>query len=222
MPSVSHLIQSWKQEQLDRAGRVRIEPLRPLPRFVAGADCAFSPDGQTIFAVALVYDRKAGEVVEIVRERRSLTVPYIPGYLAFREGPALLAAIGRLGQPFGVICFDGHGMAHPRRCGIATYLGVELDVPTVGIAKSVLCGEFTDPPTDAGRHTRLIHRDETIGWALRTRPGVKPVFVSVGHRVDLATATRLAMACVTRYRLPEPTRQADRLVAIHKVEQLTR
>ena len=217
MPETSSLIEGWNREQLARAAKVRVQPLSPLPRFVAGADCAFSSDGGTIFAVALVYDREESRVIEIVRERRIVSVPYIPGYLSFREGPALRAAIERLKHSFGVICFDGQGIAHPRRCGIATYLGVELDVPTIGMAKSVLCGKFDEPAAKPGSTSPLVHRNETIGWALRTKLGVKPIFVSVGHRVDLPTARDLATACVTRYRIPEPTRQADREVAKSKL-----
>jgi len=216
MSSISHLIESWRKEQLDRAARVKIQPLSPIPRFVAGADCAFAADKKSIFAVAVVYDRVEQKVVEIARDHRPLTVPYVPGYLSFREGDAVLAAIGKLKHEFGVVCFDGQGMAHPRRCGLATHLGIELDMPAVGMAKSVLCGEFTEPKAEAGSISPLIHKDETVGWVLRTRANVKPIFLSVGHRIDLPSATALAMACVTRYRIPEPTRQADIEVARFK------
>jgi len=219
MSSISHLVESWKQEQHDRAARMKVEPLSPLPRFVAGADCAFSSDKTTIFAVALVYDRQERRVIEITRERRPVTVPYVPGFLSFREGPAVLAAIGKLKHAFGVICFDGQGYAHPRRCGIATHLGVELDVPAIGMAKSVLCGKFEEPAAEPGSVSPLIHQGETIGWALRTRANVKPIFLSVGHRVDLPSARELAMSCVTRYRIPEPTRQADIEVAKSKLPE---
>ncbi len=219
MPSNTIFIDQWKQEQLDLASRVRVQPLSPLPRFVAGADCAFSSDKVTIFAVAVVYDRQEQQVIEIARERQALTVPYIPGYLSFREGPAILAAIEKLKQPFGVICFDGQGVAHPRRCGIASHLGVQFDFPTVGMAKSVLCGEFVEPNKTAGSTSPLVHKGETIGWSMRTRPGVRPIFLSVGHRIDLPTARDLAMACVTKFRIPEPTRQADIEVAKFKASE---
>jgi deoxyribonuclease V len=216
MSSISHLIESWKQEQLIRAARVKILPLSPLPRFVAGVDCAFSADKKTIFAAAVVYDRVDRRVVEIARDRRPVTVPYVPGYLSFREGDAVLAAVRLLKHEFGVICFDGQGLAHPRRCGLATHVGVELDLPSVGMAKSVLVGDYTEPKAAAGSTSALIHKGETVGQVLRTRNGVKPIFLSVGHRVDLTSACELAMACVTRYRIPEPTRQADIEVARFK------
>ena len=216
MPSVSHLTEEWKAEQLRRASKVIVEPLSPLPRFVAGADCAFSADGGTIYCVALVYDRKAKRVVEIVRHNEPVNIPYVPGFLSFREGPALLATIGRLTHAYGVICFDGQGIAHPRRCGIATFLGVELDVPTVGMAKSVLCGSFDEPGQTLGSKSPLVHRGQTIGQALRTRANVKPIFISIGHRVNLPSARKLALACLSKYRIPEPTRQADIEVAKSK------
>ena len=217
MSSISHLIDGWKQEQLTRAAKVKIQPLAPLPRMVAGVDCAFSADKKSIFCVALVYDRLEQRVIEIVRERQAVTVPYVPGYLSFREGPAVLAAIRKLKQPFGVICFDGQGMAHPRRCGLATHIGVELDLPSVGMAKSRLIGEFDPPATEAGSVSPLTDKGDTIGSVLRTRAGVSPIFLSVGHRIDLASARDLALACITRYRIPEPTRQADREVAKSKL-----
>jgi deoxyribonuclease V len=140
----------------------------------------------------------------------------VPGFLSFREGPAVLKAVRQLKHPFGALCIDGQGVAHPRRCGIACHVGVELDVPTVGVAKSVLVGEFKDPKKKAGSTSPLVHKDEEVGWALRSCDGVRPIFVSVGHRVDLPTARDLAMACVIKCRIPEPTRQADIEVARFK------
>jgi deoxyribonuclease V len=219
MSSISHLLERWKTEQARRHEMVRVEPLAPIPRFVAGADGAFSADKKWIYVVALVWDREEKQAVEIARVREPLSVPYVPGFLSFREGPAVLKAVRQLKHPFGALCIDGQGLAHPRRCGIACHVGVELDVPTVGIAKSVLVGEFKDPKKQAGSTSPLVHKDETVGWALRTCDGVRPVFLSVGHRIDLPTARDLAMACVVRCRLPEPTRQADIEVAKYKSQQ---
>jgi deoxyribonuclease V len=216
MSSISHLVEDWKAEQAKRRAMVRTEPLSPLPRFVAGADGAFSADKKSIFVVALVWDREEKRVVEISRVREPLSIPYVPGFLSFREGPAVLKAVRQLKHPFGALCIDGQGVAHPRRCGIACHVGVELDVPTVGVAKSVLVGEFKDPKKKAGSTSPLVHKDEEVGWALRTCDGVRPVFISVGHRVDLSTARDLAMACVIKCRIPEPTRQADIEVARFK------
>ncbi|MGH7215505.1 MAG: endonuclease V, partial [Tepidisphaeraceae bacterium] len=136
-------------------------------------------------------------------------VPYIPTFLSFREGPTLLEAIAKLRHPFGAICFDGQGYAHPRRCGLASHLSITLDVPGVGVAKSRLIGTFDEPAAHAGASSDLMDAGEQIGLVLRTRDRTRPLFVSVGHRVDLPSAARLVMACCTRYRIPEPTRQAD-------------
>ena len=206
----------WNPVQTELAARVRVEPIAGVPRYIAGADCAFSPDKRSIVAVALVWDRVGQQVIEQVAVVREVTAPYISGYLSFREGPAVLEAVGRLTHPFDVLCIDGQGIAHPRRCGLATHVGVVLDRPTIGVAKSRLIGTFTELPVEAGSHVPLVDRGEPVGIVLRTRPGVSPLFVSVGHRVDLPTAIACVLGCVTRYRVPEPTRQADRLVAIEK------
>jgi deoxyribonuclease V len=187
--------------------------LDPLPRYVAGADAAFSGDKTTVFAAAVVYDRESRKVIEVAHATRPAEFPYIPGFLSFREGPAVLAAIGALRSPFGAVLFDGQGYAHPRRCGLAAHMAVTLDVPGVGVGKSRLIGTFDEPGAAAGSVAPLVDAGEQIGLVLRTRDGVRPVFVSVGHKVDLASARELVMACVTRYRVPEPTRQADIEVA---------
>lgn len=212
----------WISVQREIAQRVVQQPLKEMPRYVAGADCAFAPDGKTILAVALVWDREANAVVDLATAARELNVPYVSGFLSFREGPAILEAIGKLKQSFGAITFDGAGVAHPRRCGLATHLGVTLDVPSIGVAKSRLIGTHDDVPDDAGSSADLVDRGEVIGKVLRTRARIRPLFVSVGHRVDLEGAVALAMACVTRYRVPEPTRLADRDVARFKSEWLAR
>jgi deoxyribonuclease V len=206
----------WAPVQREIAARVVVAPLDPLPRFVAGADCAFSKDGQSIHAVALVWDREERRLVEVTHATRAVTTPYVSGFLSFREGPAILDAIGKLKQSFGVVTFDGQGIAHPRRCGLATHLGVVLDVPSVGVAKSHLIGKHDDVGEKAGSTATLVDRGESIGVVLRTRDGVRPLFVSVGHRCDIDSAVRLALSCVTRYRVPEPTRVADIEVAKYK------
>ena len=206
-------VEQWKARQRELRERLIVAPLRPLPRFVAGADAAFSADKTKVYAAAVVYDRAERQIVEVAHAVGECTAPYVPGFLTFREGPTVRAAIEKLKQPFGVICFDGHGYAHPRRCGLASHLSIELDVPGVGVAKSRFIGEFDEPALPAGSSSPLIDRGEPIGLVLRTRDRVKPVFVSIGHRVDLATAAELAIACCTRYRIPEPTRQADIEVA---------
>ena len=212
-PRRTVLTEQWKAKQRELRERMIVAPLRPLPRFVAGADAAFSDDKCRVFAAAVVYDRDERRVIEVAHAVGECDVPYVPGFLTFREGPTVLAAIGALKHPFGVICFDGHGYAHPRRCGLASHLSIELDTPGVGMAKSRFIGEFAEPAAQARSSSPLVERGEQIGLVLRTRDNVRPIFISVGHRVDLATAAELAMACCTRYRIPEPTRQADIEVA---------
>jgi len=208
-PDWAQLVEGWKQTQNDMRQRMIVQPLEPLPRFVAGADVAFSADKQTVFAAAVVYDRETQTIVDIARAAVPAEVPYIPGFLSFREGPALFQAISRLKHPFGAICCDGQGYAHPRRCGLACHIAITLDIPGIGVGKSRLVGTFDDPPPQAGAATPLMDGDEQIGLVLRTRDNTRPLFVSIGHRVDLESARALVLSCCTKYRIPEPTRQAD-------------
>ncbi len=212
-PDWSALIAKWKAEQSHLCERMIFAPLKPLPRFVAGADCAFSNDKQTVFAAAVVYDRETHRIIEVAHATRPAEFPYVPGFLSFREGPAVMQAIRALRHEFGAILFDGQGFAHPRRCGIASHLAIQLDKPGVGVAKSRLIGTFGKLASNAGATTALKDGDEQIGAVLRTQKGIRPVFVSVGQRVDLASAIKLVLACCTRHRIPEPTRQADIAVA---------
>lgn len=207
------LVQQWKQTQVALRSKMIIAPLRPLPRFVAGADAAFSSDKQTVFAAAVVYDRQVRQIVEVAHATKPAEFPYVPGFLSFREGPAVMTAIKNLKHPFGVICFDGQGYAHPRRCGLASHIAITLDVPGVGVAKSRFIGTFEDPPSQAGSAVKLMDGDEQIGIVLRTRENSRPLFISVGHRVDLESAQALVLACCAKYRVPESTRQADIEVA---------
>ena len=209
----SDLVERWKSEQRAMRKKMVVAPLRPLPRFVAGADAAFSSDKSTVFAAAVVYDRVEQRIVEVAHATRTAEVPYVPGFLSFREGPTVLDAIRKLNHEWGAICFDAHGYAHQRRCGLASHLSITLDVPGVGVAKSRLIGTHHDPRPQAGVFEQLIDNAEQIGIVLRTRDKLRPIFVSIGHRVDLDSARQLALACVTRYRIPEPTRQADIEVA---------
>ena len=207
------LVAEWKAVQARLRQRMIVSPLEPLPRFVAGVDCAFSADKKTIFAAAVVYDRETQRVIEVAHAALPMNFPYVPGFLSFREGPAVKQAIRLLRHEFGAILFDGHGFAHPRRCGIASHLAIELDQPGIGVAKSRLIGAFGKLPLKAGVTAPLLDGEEQIGAVLRTQKGIRPVFVSVGHRVDLASAVQFVLACCTRYRIPEPTRQADIEVA---------
>ncbi len=207
----------WTARQRELASQVIRTPSGNRVRHVAGVDCAFV--GDDIVAVAVVWDVAAREVLRVRAVRQAVTVPYVTGFLSFREGPAAHAALDAVGRVDAVI-FDGQGLAHPRRCGLATHVGVERDCIAVGCAKSRLVGTFKEPGPETGMSSDLIHRDEVIGHVVRTRPGTKPVFISIGHRCDLHEATALVLATRTRYRLPEPTRLADKLVARAKLGEV--
>ena len=141
------------------------------------------------------------------------SMPYVPGYLSFREAPAILAACDRLETEPDLFVFDGQGVAHPRRFGIASHVGVILDKPSIGCAKSRLCGTHQEPRPEAGSYVHLYDGDEILGAVLRTRDNVSPVYVSVGHRVSLDTAIEYVLACCRGYRLPETTRYAHRVAS---------
>jgi len=197
------------QRRLARS--VVVAPLRRAPRLVAGLDAAFS--GGDCLAAVVLWDVLEQRVVEARLATRPLRFPYVPGLLSFREGPALLAALRRLRRvPQALVC-DGHGLAHPRRFGIACHLGVLTGLPTVGCAKSRLVGTQAEPARRRGARARLTDAGRVIGTALRTQPEAKPVYVSVGHGVDLRSAERLVLACSLHHRLAEPVRLADRLAA---------
>ena len=189
---------------------------RPGITRVAGVDAAFADRGRVIRAAAVLVDYPGLQPVDQVVIERATAFPYVPGLLSFREVPALLEALGRLRSDPDLILCDGHGYAHPRRFGLACHLGLWLDAPAVGVAKSRLTGRHEEPGPAKGDTAWLVagageRPRERIGAVLRTRERVKPVYVSAGHRVSLETAATLTLACVTRYRLPEPTRLADKL-----------
>lgn len=180
--------------------------------FVAGADLAFDPATEIAFAGVIVYRFPALEEVERRKARRKLRFPYVPGLLSFREGPVLLAAFARLRTEPDLILIDGHGLAHPRRFGIACHLGVLFDKPTIGCAKSLLVGEHAEPGAPAGSTAPLILGTERVGVVLRTRDNVKPIYVTPGHRVSVDSAVELVRSCLDGFRLPKPTREADHYV----------
>jgi deoxyribonuclease V len=192
--------------------RVVLEDDFPPIRLVAGADLAFDPQSNVAFAGVIVYRFPELEEVERCMARSKLRFPYIPGLLSFREGPALVAAFARLRSEPDLILIDGHGRAHPRLFGIASHLGVVLDRPTVGCAKSLLVGEHDEPGTKAGSATPLVFRGECVGMVLRTRDAVKPIYVTTGHRVSLPSALKLVKQCLDGFRIPKPTREADHYV----------
>jgi deoxyribonuclease V len=195
------------------AARVLIGTPRSPIRFVAGLDAAFSTDGRNCIAGVVLWDRCERRVVGQCVARRRLTFPYVPGLLSFREAPALLAALAKLARTPDLLMCDGQGLAHPRRFGIACHLGVITGLPAIGCAKSRLIGEHANPGRTRGDVVPLMDDGEIIGEVLRTRDGVKPIYVSIGHRMDLPAARNAVLDCTMKYRLPEPTRRADRLVA---------
>jgi deoxyribonuclease V len=199
------------QRRLARRVR-RDKPKRPLAR-VAGVDASFSRDERYCLAGVVLWDTETSRVVESHTARRRLVFPYVPGLLSFREAPAILAALRKLRHKPDVILCDGQGLAHPRRFGIAAHVGVLTRLPSIGCAKSVLVGDHEEPGSKRGARRPLVHDGETVGVVLRTRDGVKPVYVSIGHRIDLDTAVETVLRSGAGFRLPEPTRLADRLVA---------
>jgi deoxyribonuclease V len=182
---------------------------------VAGADVGFEDQGKTTrAAVAVLSFPDLGAVDQFIF-RCPTRFPYVPGYLSFREVPAVLAALDSVSlQPDLILC-DGQGLAHPRRFGLACHLGVLADIPTIGVAKSRLIGEHGPLPPGRGSWVPLTDQGETIGAVLRTRDNVRPVYVSIGHRISLATAIDYVLRCTPRYRLPETTRRAHRLASGH-------
>ena len=212
-PFVSTL-SAARETQVRLRSRVRFAPL-PLGRIrrVGAADVTFLGPKDLVAAVIVVVDLATKAVLEEKSAVGRVRFPYVPGYLTFREGPAVVAAWRKLSRKPDVMLFDGHGTAHPRRFGIASHLGVLLSVPSVGCAKKRLVGDHDPPGPRKGDAAPLLLDGEAVGAAVRTRAGVKPVFVSPGHRVSLETAVRLTLACTTRFRLPETTRWAHRLAS---------
>ena len=210
-----HTLHEWevsiaraREIQLSLAKRVVTEAEVTTPCLVVGIDIS-SPDAQGVARGAVVVLRYPEfSIVEVKVAEGKITFPYIPGLLSFRESPLILAACEKLCNVPDLILIDGQGIAHPRRVGLATHVGLFLDLPTIGCAKSILCGQHRSVGEEAGSHAELLDKGELIGAALRTKSGVRPVYVSVGHKIDLASALQLVINCCRGYRLPEPTRLA--------------
>jgi len=178
------------------------------PRFIAGVDISAGNAQGVATGAVVVLQYPELRAVEAKVVSGELNFPYIPGLLSFRETPLILAACQKLTITPDLILVDGQGIAHPRRMGLASHLGLFLNSPTIGCAKSVLCGTHEMPAIEPGSYAEVVDRDETIGVALRTKLGVKPVYVSIGHKIDLQTAIHWVLKCCRGYRLPEPTRLA--------------
>jgi deoxyribonuclease V len=213
MPAISHPWNLSPEEAITLQKKlavqvVQVAQLGPVTT-VAGVDASYKEGIAQAAVVVLSYpDLK---LVEYTTDRRPVNFPYVPGLLSFREGPAVLAALARLSSPPDLLIFDGQGIAHPRRLGIASHIGLLVDIPAIGCAKSRLYGRYTEPGPERGDFTFLTHGGETIGAALRTRPKTKPLFVSIGHRVDLPASIEYVLNCCRGYRLPETTRWAHRV-----------
>jgi deoxyribonuclease V len=182
-------------------------------RYVAGVDMGFEEGGAVSRAAVVVLSFPELELQEQAIARRPTTFPYIPGFLSFREIPAVLDAMEKISTMPDLILCDGQGIAHPRRFGIASHLGVLIDMPTIGVAKSLLVGKHDELPEEKGSWQPLRYRGGIIGAVLRSRTSVKPLYVSSGHRVSLPTAIDYVLRCTTKYRLPETTRLADKLAS---------
>ena len=208
-------LHSWRVSHAQAVGiqetlrpRLVAAPLPKAPKLVAGADVAYSRRTHRVYAAVVVVELPSLETVESVGVTRAATFPYIPGLLSFREVPPLLDAFERLSQTPDVLVFDGQGLAHPRRFGLACHAGLLLDAPSIGCAKTRLVGGHGAVPDRRGASVPLRVEGETVGAVVRTREGVKPVFVSPGHRADTPSAVELVRALAVRYRLPEPQRRA--------------
>jgi deoxyribonuclease V len=212
-------LHSWKLTpteavQLQRRFASRVDAHTPLGRceLIAGADVSYERFGKTLYAGVVVLRLPDLSIVEEQRAILETEFPYIPGLLSFREAPALLAAFAKVESEPGVVMLDGHGFSHPRRFGLACHIGLWLDRPCLGCAKSRLIGTFGRLGRKVGARAALVDREEVIGAVVRTKTGVKPVFASVGHRIDLDSAVRTILAAGAGYRVPEPTRLADQHV----------
>lgn len=182
-------------------------------QLVAGVDVGFEEAGTITRAAIAVLSFPELQLVEHAIARRPTTFPYIPGFLSFREIPAVLDALEQITTPPDLLLCDGQGIAHPRRMGIAAHIGLLVDLPAIGVGKSLLVGKHDEVPDERGAWQPLRHRGETVGAVLRTRVGTKPLYISLGHRISLLTAIDYVMRCTTKWRLPETTRHAHKLAS---------
>ena len=215
LPPHSWIVTPEEARHIQAKLRERVIPYGKINRvhLVAGADVAYDTSTHQMFAGVVVLHYPELCVVEAHRAVRAATFPYIPGLLSFREAPALLEALNKLTCIPDVVFVDGHGLSHPRQFGIACHIGVIIDRPVIGCAKSRLTGSYEEPAPTRGSTSSLCNRNgHIIGSVVRTRDHTRPLFVSIGHRVDLSEAVRLTLLCGEGYRIPEPTRQADLFV----------
>ena len=177
-------------------------------RTIAGADISYARNSNLFFAAVVIFDFATMEIIEQASSSGTINFPYIPGLLTFREGPILLEAFRKVSIPPDVIIFDGHGISHPRGIGLASHMGLFLNIPSIGCAKTRLVGSYDEAGNEPGDISPLVHDGETRGAVLRTKKNVKPVFVSQGHMIGLDRAVDITLSSCRGYRLPEPTRRA--------------
>ncbi len=221
---------SWPQtlpeaRALQERWRTRLALDHGLPweriRTVAGADVSYSRKGTRLYAAVVLLEFPSLRMRSVYAASDSIRFPYLPGYLSFREIPVLLKIFRQMAEDFDILLCDGHGYAHPRRFGLACHLGTLLGKPAVGCAKSRLIGQYQEPAREKGSYQMLYDGSERIGWVVRTRTGVKPVFISPGNYITFSDALRLALLTTTRYRVPEPIRQAHLQVNQIRLKQET-
>lgn len=198
--------------QTSLAKKISFTALKKPPELIAGLDCSPSRDGRRIFAAIVVLKLPCFEIVEIADASASALFPYIPGLLSFREAPVCIKAAEKLKTTPDIFLIDGQGIAHPRRLGLASHLGLFFNKPTIGCAKSRLIGSFEQPGKEKGSYTDLTDKGWLIGAAVRTRTNVKPLFISVGNKCLLDDAIKITLACAPKYRLCEPARLAHKTV----------
>jgi len=203
------------------SSRISLSPVKGRVRSVAGADVSYDSITGRFFAAVVLLSWPGLEVQEIAQARGTIAFPYVPGLLSFRELPPLLKAFRRLeGMPDLILC-DGQGLAHPRFLGLACHLGLFLRIPTLGCAKSILVGDHPKVPNRRGANAPLSYRGRHVGTVLRTREGVREIVVSPGHLISIGQSAKWAMQCTRRFRIPEPTRLADREVGRMRREELS-
>lgn len=200
-------IDSAKRAQRILRRNVLITHLKKNINYIAGVDSAFSKD--KIICVAILFRYPELEYLEDRHTVMDITFPYIPGLLSFREGPAMITTIKKLSTKPDLLLIDGQGIAHPDGFGIASHIGVILNIPTIGCAKSRLIGDYDEPGRRKGEFSYLIHNSKKVGVVLRTRDGTRPLFISPGHLITLSEAMDIVLKCSQRYRIPAPLRMAD-------------
>lgn len=215
-PADPGVVRSLTERQQELARLVQIQKPDFTPTLIAGCDSSFI--GATILSVFVVLTYPGLDLLETQWHHGPTELPYIPGFLAFREAPNLLRAYEKLHAVPDLIMVDGHGISHPRRLGIASHLGVLQQKPTMGVAKKILVGKYVEPGPSKGGYTPLIHRGDLIGYRLRTKEKVKPVFVSPSNLLDQVAAMELALATALKQKLPEPTWLADHYAEVYKQE----